>query len=421
MATNKQAGKKSLAQNDFLAPLAVTSISATNVGTNRPYLATGNGTAGQGGAVNLSWTLPSGSPAVSVYQITTTPATATKTTSSTSYTFEGLASATSYTFTIIGYNDANAGTPATSSSVIVTTVPETPAQPTATSPGAGYDRITWTAPNNGGSVITNYYVAGNDGTSGNTSNTTIDISQGMGETQAYTVYATNANGNSGTSSLSGNITTTFSFAPFGFSPFAFAPFSFAPFNAFSFAPFGFVQFSFAPFGAFSFKPFGFVCVGEDAEIMTIREGNLIALVSAKDLKVGDRVISPTWYGYDANENVEHSRVEYPIFVDHKVQDGIVLEILKSTEEKIVYINNDKKKAFTQTHPILAKVKGGNVAWEKVMDLAVGDEFVEYNPESEKFIFTTINNLEIDYTEQDVYLISVDSTDTFIASGIISHK
>lgn len=414
MATNKQAGKKSLAQNDFLAPLAVTSISATNVGTNRPYLLTGNGTAGQGGAVNLSWTLPANSPAVSVYNVTSTPSTNTQTTSSTSITFQGLASNTSYTFTITGYNGANQGGSATSGSVTVTTVPDQPNQPTATSPGAGYDTVSWTAPANGGSAITNYRVTGNDGTTGDTSATTINISQGMGETQAYTVYATNANGNSLTSLISANVTTTFSFAPFGFTPF-----SFTPFGAFGFTPFG--AFSFKPFGAFGFAPFGFVCVGEDAEILSADENNVFKLILAKDLKVGDKVISPIWDQYSIDQDVENSRIEYLSLANQRVQDGVVREVVKNKTDKIVYINNDKKKAYTQSHPVLAKILDGGIAWEKVMDLSIGDSVIEYDYNSEKYIETKIEKLEIEYSEQDVYLISVEDTDTFIASGIICHR
>jgi hypothetical protein len=243
----------------------------------------------------------------------------------------------------------------------------------------------------------------------------------MGQQQAYTVYATNANGNSGTSGLSSTVTTTFSFAPFGFTPFSFAPFGFAPYSNFNFAPFSFVQFGFAPFGAFSFSPFGFVCVGEDTEILTVEDGNLLSLVSAKNLKIGDRVVSPTWYGYDVNDDVENSRVKYPIFVDHKVQDGTITEIVKNKVDKVVYINKDKKKAFTQTHLVLAKIADSDIAWEKVLDLAVGDTVIQYDSEFEKYIAVTIESLEIDYAEQDVYLITVDSTNTFIAGGIISHK
>ena len=40
----KKTGKRSAASNDFLEPLNVTSLTASDVGTSRPYLATANTT-----------------------------------------------------------------------------------------------------------------------------------------------------------------------------------------------------------------------------------------------------------------------------------------------------------------------------------------------------------------------------------------
>jgi hypothetical protein len=64
----KKTGKRSAASNDFLEPLNVTGLTASNVGTSRPYLATANTTstasaAGTGAAASLAWTLPALSPA----------------------------------------------------------------------------------------------------------------------------------------------------------------------------------------------------------------------------------------------------------------------------------------------------------------------------------------------------------------------
>ena len=81
----KHIGRKSSAQDNFLEPLAPTSVSATDVGTNRPYLLTATGTNGQGGAVDLVITMPVTSPSATGYTITSTPATVTKTSTSTSF------------------------------------------------------------------------------------------------------------------------------------------------------------------------------------------------------------------------------------------------------------------------------------------------------------------------------------------------
>lgn len=234
MAANKKAGKKSLAQNDFLQPATPVSVSATDVGTGRAY---------NDGAATVSFSLPAGSPAATSYTVTSSPGGYTATGASSPLTVTGLQSNTAYTFTVVASNaSGSSGTSSASSSITATTVPATPAAPSVSSPGgANYDTVSWTAPADGGKAITNYYVASSDGKTGNTSSTSINITQEQGTSQTYTVRADNANGSSGTSAASASVTTfsftPFSFAPFGFSPFSFTPFSFTP-KGFSFSVFG---------------------------------------------------------------------------------------------------------------------------------------------------------------------------------------
>ena len=77
MAINKRRGIKSSAQDNFLEPNAVTGLSATDIGTGRPY---------NNGAASLTWSLPAASPPATLYTITSTPATTTQTTTNTANT-----------------------------------------------------------------------------------------------------------------------------------------------------------------------------------------------------------------------------------------------------------------------------------------------------------------------------------------------
>lgn len=235
MATSKRAGKKSLAQNDFLAPLTPINVSATDVGTNREF---------NNGAADVSFSLPANSPAATSYTVTATASgqtTRTATGSSSPVRVSNLASDVQYSITVTATNASGTSAASSAATVTATTVPATPSAPSASSPSAGVDRISWTAPANGGKTITNYYWQSDDGKSGNTTSTTVDVSQEQGSAQTYTVRADNANGSSGTSPASQSVTTTFSFAPFG--AFGFSPFGFSPFG---FSPFGFSPFGFAP-------------------------------------------------------------------------------------------------------------------------------------------------------------------------------
>jgi len=362
---SKQAGKFTDGQDQHVAPLAVTSITASNV-------------AGQGynaGVAALSWTLPSNSNPATLYTVTSTPTTTTQTSASTSLNFTGLASGQSYTFTIVPSNSYGSGPGATSSSLTITTIPQAPTIGTATDQGSGrpynqgqvqvtfttnanggaaidsyavnafdtngnylaqvtgssspltfttlsttqtykfaayshntngyslasafsnnvtpttvpgtptintpttaglgsgtnvagqaQDTVTWSAPANGNSAITSYYLYDNGAAVGNVGNvTSYTLNEGSGSNHYFQVAAINANGQGGTSAASATITsfsfTPFSFAPFGFTPFGFTPFGFTPFGftPFGFTPFAFTPFSFTPFGftPFAFTPFGF--------------------------------------------------------------------------------------------------------------------------------------------------------------------
>jgi acyl dehydratase len=232
MAANKRVGKKSLAQNDYLAPSAPLIGSGTDVGSGRAY---------NNGAVSVAFT-HQGPYAATSYTVTASTG-QTATGGSSPIVVSGIATGATPTFTVTATNGA--GTSAASSAsgaVTVTTVPAAPTSVTASSPGgANYDTVSWTAPANGGKAITNYYVTSSDGKTANTASTSVNVTQEQGTAQTYTVYADNSNGRSAASAPSNSV-TTFSFVPF-------SVFSF--FGVFGFGPFG--VFSFGPFGVFGFR------------------------------------------------------------------------------------------------------------------------------------------------------------------------
>ena len=265
---NKKIGRKSSAQDNFLEPSAVTGLVATNVGSGRPYLLTANTTsaasaAGKGGAANLSWTLPAASPPAASYTITSTPATYTVVTgnANTTYLFQGLASATSYTFTVVATNAAGSSVATTSASAPISTVPQSPNATLSTSaagptpvPASGQDRITFSANATGGAVITSFQVTSSlRGSLSSSATSPFDTTSPNDET--YTVFASNANGQS-MGTTTGTIAT---FTPPHFPPFFppyFPPF-FPPFFPPHFPPFFPPHFPpfFPPFFPPYFPPF----------------------------------------------------------------------------------------------------------------------------------------------------------------------
>lgn len=256
MAVGKNAGSNSQSSNDFLKPHAPVSVSATNVGLDRPY---------NDGAATVSFSLPSNSPAATGYVVTASTG-QTVSGSSSPLVVTGIASSASVTFTVVASNEwGSSEVSAPSSAITITTVPATMSAPSVSSPapsapantsGATQDVVSWTAPNNGGSAITLYRWTSSDGKTGTTTSTSVTVNQEGGTAQTYQVRAENANG-AGVYSASSASVTTFSFAPFSFAPFG--AFGFSPFSPFGFSPFG--AFGFSPFGAFGFSPFNFAPFG----------------------------------------------------------------------------------------------------------------------------------------------------------------
>ncbi len=279
---SKRSGRKSQAANDFLEPKPVENLVATDVGTSRAY---------NDGAVNLSWELPAGSPPATSYSITTTPASTTQTTSNTSFTFTGLSSDTAYTFSITGSNAAGTSAATTSSSVTVTTVPQAPQSPTASSSNANEDIVSWSAGDSGGKTITSYTVVSSDGPSYTNSTSPKTISETGGTSQTYTIYALNDNGTS-TGATTGSVTTTSPFFP-PFFPFFPPFFPFFPFFPPYFPPF----FPFFPFFPPSFGPYFTRCVDGDTMILT-SEGPK----QARDIKIGDVLLTVNAEALTAESN-----------------------------------------------------------------------------------------------------------------------
>jgi hypothetical protein len=442
MAVSKKTGRKSIAANDHLVPLPPGPPLANDVGTNRPF---------DNGSAVVDFSPVDLAVSYKVYAASAGQTTVTETGTSSPIIVTGLKSNILYTFTVTGFSDQGLeGAPSDPSTpTLITTVPATPAAPTASSPNANQDVVEWLAPNNGGKTITGYIWTASDGKTnltggnpggGSTPNLSVTVNQEAASAQTYTVYAINANGNSLASASSNSITTTFSFAPFGafgfspfgFSPFGFSPFGFSPFMAFGFSPFGFspfMAFGFSPFMAFGFSPFGFSpfgfaprCIASKTKISTINDNLETVFIAAEDLKVGDKLISPTWKEYEGANFLDNQKekVFYKNMTDLDKKFVYVKEILSEIVTETVIFNNDPNKHFSTEQPVLVKKQGsGNFTWEVTANIISGDILLEYNAISNKYEELTISNVNfITNSEETIYRITPDDQSAFIAGDII---
>lgn len=442
MAVSKRSGKKSLAANDHLIPLPPGPPVATDVGTDRPF---------DNAAALVTFEPSTTNPPTVSYVVSSysasDPVVKTASGSSSPILVTGLKSNTIYSFTIVGSTIDNIPSPPSdpSNNVLVTSIPQSPTQPTVTTSASSgqnqpegqstaIDDVSWSAQANGGKSISIYNWYCSDGKSGSTANTSVSVTQESGTAQTYTVTATNSNGTSSASVASASITSAFSFAPFGafaFSPFAafgfspFAAFSFSPFKAFSFSPFR--AFSFAPFRAFSFAPFrafSFTpkCIASNTKISVVDAEGKLVLVPAKDLKVGDSIISPIWAEYESGELIDHlnEKVDYLSMSDLSAKVVSVKEISSEVVSKTIVFNNDKDLHFSTMQPILAKKQGTETfAWEITRDITINDVLMKYDTDTDEYVEVLVTDIMlISDVEETVYRITPDEYLTFIAGGIV---
>jgi len=172
------------------------------------------GTAGNT-QVSVAFTAPAvlGTGTIS-YTATSSPGSLTATGSSSPLVVTGLSNGTAYTFTVTASNAFGSSTSDPSASVTPATAPSTPSAPTATR-GDTQVSLSWSAPANNGSAITDYLVqyssdSGSnwttfaDGTSASTTATVTGLTNGT--SYVFRIAATNAFGTSAYSSASSAVT-----------------------------------------------------------------------------------------------------------------------------------------------------------------------------------------------------------------------
>jgi hypothetical protein len=208
------------------APL---NLSAAPAAPAAPTEVTATATAG---SATVSWTAPSpGTSPITSYTITpyaggvAQPATTvTGAPPMTSATIGGLTNGTAYTFTVSATNAVGTGPASVASNSVTPAAPTAPAKPTnvTATPGNASAEVTWSAPANDGSPITDYTITPYIGTTAQPSSTVTGSPPATsakitgltnGVTYTFTVTATNAIGVGPASEASAAVTLSATSSP----------------------------------------------------------------------------------------------------------------------------------------------------------------------------------------------------------------
>lgn len=160
------------------------------------------------GVASVTWPAPDDhGSAITRYTVMSVPDGVSVTTTNRTVDISGLANGTSYQFMVVATNAiGTSGASELSTAVIPAGPPAPPVNVTATR-GDQSAGVSWTAPNNGGAVITGYTVTSTPPTSAVMSGTTSANVTGLtnGTSYSFTVRATNAKGTSSSSTASNAI------------------------------------------------------------------------------------------------------------------------------------------------------------------------------------------------------------------------
>lgn len=396
----KRIGRKSTAQNDYIASDAPTIGTATDVPSGRAF---------NNGRADVTFTAPTtgNTNGITGYTVTSSPGGFTGTGATSPISVTGLQSNTAYTFTVTATNaSGTSAASAASNSITATTVPATMSAPTVASTVNAQDVVSWTAPSSGGSAITGYIWASSDsktnlagGTPGTgpVATTSVTVAQEAGTAQTYTVYAINANGNGVVSSASASITTFF--AP----PAFFAPPSF-------FAPPGFIA---NWMGG---------CLDPETKILTPT-----GEVAAKDIKIGDVVLS--WKINELPDTAENEGYnpytwESETFsIDGTFVETTVTDIIPENKADRIWFNENVENKLTFNQPTFVKTAAGGIY--KILranNIVIGDTLINVDSNG-NIQETLVESIDVDYEDNitEVYNYSCEPYDWYFAGGTLVHN
>jgi len=140
---------------------------------------------------------------------------------------------------------------------------------------------------------------------------------------------------------------------------------------------------------------------------------------AKDINLGDKIVSATWDGLISEKNFDPLSWSSETLANFKLIDSSIISISPSTKEVTAIINGNLEQRFSLEHTILIKrnsinmfislgsVEDGDVMYEIGNDLKLKEVLIE--------------SVDLLDESRDVYKFDADPYDIIFAGNIATHN
>jgi hypothetical protein len=166
-------------------------------------------------------------------------------------------------------------------------------------------------------------------------------------------------------------------------------------------------------------PIAVACIDQDTEMIKISEDGNKTYVSAKEIQVGDYVLSMNWNELLDQNMGNYMNVTSTSLTNPELAPTMVVAKYAYEKNTTMYFNGDMSTRMSLEQPILV-FRDDVWTWVSSGDAYVGDIMVTYNSDGSTSE-TEITSVDYISELRDVYSFNCEDIDTFFAGNVLVHN
>lgn len=166
-------------------------------------------------------------------------------------------------------------------------------------------------------------------------------------------------------------------------------------------------------------PIAQACIDQDTEMIRISQDGTKTYVSAKEIQVGDYVLSMNWDELLDQNMGNYMNVTSASLTNPELAPTMVVAKYAYEKNTTMYFNNDTSTRMSLEQPILV-FRDDLWTWVSSGDTYVGDIMVTYNSDGSTSE-TEITSVDYISELRDVYSFNCEDVDTFFAGNVLVHN